>query len=1089
MTLAPPHGLTDSPADGSPSTATCVTAVLVLRGPVSALPRTLDALAAQTRSPERLIVVDPGLDPGAAEAVREHRPLLTTIASTQFVSVPSTASLPYAVRAALSAEPAPEATSSSSAPDCRPVEHVWVLTADCAPAPTALARLLDAVRRSKSVAAAGPKLLEWDRPGALRSVGLQLTRSGRLLPSPAVGEPDQGQYDRRSDVLAVPLVGMVAERSLCDELGWQDETLGEFGSEVDFGWRAQQGGRRVVVVPRATVCTGAPPEAETDPSDSTHSDGLSTSRVRRQARRAALARCSWWAVPALAAWIALSSLLAGLALLLAKRPTAAWAELGDLGAVLTPARVARARWRTRRPRPVHRVRRRDLSGLFVRSTTVLRHTGDLIHDEVAFEPALHGPAGAGLIAVESGPVADDAEDLNVLGATWASRAARNPGLLAVLVATVLTLVASRQLGGSILDRFRTGLVGGELFGVQGDPSGAWHAWLDGWHGAGLGQAGEQSPSLVVLAGLAWVVSHLPLVGTTVSPLGAAVAVLVGLAVPGATWSAYLAARVVTHSTWPRGLAALAWGTTSVVTTAVAGGRLGGAVAAVLLPLVAAGCALAARRTGSTTATAATVLAAAILASFVPALGVLVAVAGLGILLFGRGMSRLRGMALAVGPVLLLGPWVVTLVRQPVLVLTGPGLSVWGGAQAVPWQLALLHPGGVGGYPALLGAPLVLAGVLGLARAGKRAAGASVLGLLMVAGLAFALAAPRLHLGVVPADQPHAGQPVTAWAGTGLLVVSLALISAALLGSRDLPIGRTHGGWAHGGWLVLVRWPVAAAVVVGVLGGIGWTGWYSLGRTIQAASDPRPAVAIDQADGPLGNRMVVLAPDRAGVSYQLLGSEPGQVARILPPSPASQTGNAPADTGQLDAAVGALFQQGAAPGEVGPARLLADAGVGFVGLRTDASDARLRQLDATAGLTRLGDHDGVIFWRVSSGGGQALDDAVAPSRARLVTATSEQPVPVAGPHSRIDTDLTVPRGATLVLAEPAGWVHHAQVAVNGRVLAPVGGRAAYALPAGRAHLTVDVLPTDVLWRSAQGMLAVIVLFLALPFGNRASRRRR
>jgi hypothetical protein len=635
----------------------------------------------------------------------------------------------------------------------------------------------------------------------------------------------------------------------------------------------------------------------------------------------------------------------------------------------------------------------------------------------------------------------------------------------------------------MLDRFRAGLAGGELLGVQGDPSAAWHAWLDGWHGAGLGQAGEQSPDVVVLAALAWLVSHLPLVGAPVSPLGAAVAVLVGLAVPASTWTAYLAGRVVTHSRWPRGLAALAWGTSSVVTTAVAGGRLGAAVAAVLLPLVAAGGSLAARRSGSTTATAATVLAAAILGSFVPALGVLVAVAGLGILCLGHGMARVRGLALAVGPVMLLGPWVATLVHQPVLLLTGPGLSVWGAGQALPWQLALLHPGGVGGYPAILGAPLVLAGVLGLARAGKRAAGASALGLLALAGLAAALVAPRLHLGVVPGDLPHAGQPVTAWAGTGLLVMTLALLAAALLGSRDLPVRRAHGGW----WAV-VRWPVAAALVVGVLGGVAWTGWHSLGRSLQAFADPRPAVAIDQADGQLGNRMVVLAPDRAGVSYQLLGSEPGTVARMLPSSAASPTGTE-ADTSRLDTAVAALFQQGAAPGDVGPARLLADAGIGFVGLRTDASDARLRQLDATAGLTRLGDHDGVIFWRVSSGGGPALDNAVAPSRARLVTATSQQPVPVAGAHSRIDTDLVVPRGATLVLAEPTGWVRHAQVAVDGRVVAPVGGRAAYALPAGRGHLTVDVLPTDLPWRTAQGALAVLVLFLALPFGNRASRRRR
>jgi len=93
--------------------------------------------------------------------------------------------------------------------------------------------------------------------------------------------------------------------------------------------------------------------------------------------------CAWWTLPFLAAWIVLSSTTAAVALLLAKRPRAAWAELSDIGAVLTPGRVLGARWRSRGTR---QVRRRDLQGLFVPSRTVLRHTTDLIRDEVALEP-------------------------------------------------------------------------------------------------------------------------------------------------------------------------------------------------------------------------------------------------------------------------------------------------------------------------------------------------------------------------------------------------------------------------------------------------------------------------------------------------------------------------------------------------------------------------------------------------------------------------------------------------------------------------------------------------------------------------------
>ncbi|HEV7194673.1 MAG TPA: glycosyltransferase family A protein, partial [Pedococcus sp.] len=144
MTLAPNHGLTGAPANGSSSTAVSVTAILFLRGPAAALPETLDALAAQTRRPERLIVVDPGLDGNAVETVRAHEALSAAIDSIRFVTVPATATLGYAVRAGL-ADASSIAAQDGSSPV---VEYLWVLATDCVAAPTALGRLVDAVRRS-----------------------------------------------------------------------------------------------------------------------------------------------------------------------------------------------------------------------------------------------------------------------------------------------------------------------------------------------------------------------------------------------------------------------------------------------------------------------------------------------------------------------------------------------------------------------------------------------------------------------------------------------------------------------------------------------------------------------------------------------------------------------------------------------------------------------------------------------------------------------------------------------------------------------------------------------------------------------------
>jgi len=1079
MTLAPPQQHLTDPAEGSAADAV-VTAVLVLHGPTSALEPTLDALARQTRLPDRLVVVDPGLDGNAVETVRAHGSVAEVIPDLTYVTAPHLSSVAAAVRTALSPPshepPTPlEDRSHQSAPARRPdggqPSHVWVLTADSAAAPMTLARLLDAVRRSPSVGAAGPKLLEWDRPGTLRSVGLQLTRTGRVVPTPAPGEPDQGQYDRRTDVLAIPATGMLVERTLFEELRGPDRALGDFGGDLDFSWRAQQAGRRVVVVPRATVRTAATPgphDAQPPPEPPT--------RLRRQARRVALARCAWWALPLLSAWIVLSSLVAGLGLLLAKRPRAAWAELSDAGAVLRPGRVLGARWRSRGTRTV---RRRDLQGLFVPSRTVLRHTADLIHDQVTLDDdpdAAAAPRRAAL-AVESGPVADEAQDLHVLGATWVSRALRNPGLLSVVAMAVVAALATRQMGGSVLDRLDHGVMGGELLGGRGTSASLFHTWLDGWHGPGLGQVGEVGPHLVVLAGLAWLVEHLPFVGTPSSAAGTAVTLLVGGALPLATLTAYLAGRVVTHSRWPRALAALAWSTTAVLATAVASGRLGAVVAAVLLPLVAAGVTLAARRTGTATGTAATVLATAVLAAFAPALFVPVAVAAAGIVVAGHGAARLRGLALLAGPLLLLGPWVGELVERPALLFTGPGLSVWGEGQADPWQLALLHPGGPGSFPVLLSAPVVLAGVLGQLRAGGRGRTAVVLAVFGLAGLAYAVAASRIELGAVPAGLAGAGSPVTAWAGTGLLLWALALVATALLGAEGLAVSRSRGGWP-----ALSRWPVGAALVAAVLLSAGWTTWRTLGDTVGAWSDPRPAVAVDQAESGISNRMVLLEPEGDDLTYRLLGREIGDVARSLPAvAPAGEGG-------EVGDAVTALFRQGDAPGARTPAATLSDLAVGFVGLRTDDADPRIRALDATTGLSRLGEHDGILFWRVLSGGGRTDDQVIAPARARLVAKSSEQLVPVDGDHGRLEEKVVVPPGASLVLAEPDGWVRHARVTSDGDVLAPRGEGTAYAVPAGTHTLTVQVLPHEAGWRWLQAGALLLAVFVAVPFGNRRSRRR-
>ncbi len=1100
MTLTPVRAH-DSARPHSPSPTVTVTAVLLLGAEpprpapdrdgsdplagsvvplLDVLATTLDALADQTHLPERLVAVVPGGDAQVLALLSSHR--IRRAVATVVTQVPHGHRLGDQVQAAMDATPdaqsavahaerggggAGAGNGTHRTEALAPVEHLWFLTADSRPDHDALALLLQAVRSSESAAIAGPKLVQWDRPDRLSAVGVQITRTGRLIPAPPVGQPDQGQYDRRADVLAVPLPGLLVERQLYAALGGFDPTLGSTAGAVDLAWRAYLTGRRVVVVPRARVEYGA--SDLSTPASRRRQRG----RDRRQTRRVALTRCSLLVAPLLAAWVVASSLVAAVALLLAKRPGPAWTELADAGSIVNPWRTVAARLRFR-SRAGNRIRRRHLHGLFVTSRVSVRTTLDLLQDVVLPETTsaevLTAPDTA-----EPGPVDEQSQDLNVMTTSVVARGLRNPGFLAALVAFVAAAAATRTWRGSPVGALRTGLAGGELTPGRSDAGGLWHAWLDGWHGAGLGAAALPAPHLPVVAGVAWALEHLPLVDTDGSSVPMAVSLLLVLALPLAAVSAYLAARVVTRSRTLRAVAALAWAFSAVATTAVGGGRLGPALAAVLLPAAAAGIARAASRRGAATAAFAGALAATLVVALVPLLLPVLALAAVVLLLFGRGAARWRALPFLVVPAVLLGPWLLAALRDPVLLLGGPGATQWGSPGARPWELALLHPGGPGGYPVLLSVPLVAAAALGLLRAGRGAAQWSLAGLAVV-GLAGAVAAPQVLIGRVPEGQAAAGAPITVWSGAPLLVYALAVVVLALMAAAGLARTRTAGGWA-----AVARIPVVAAVTAAVLAGAGSVAWLGLGTQLRTWTDPRPAVAIDQAEGPLANRMVVVTPGTDRYTYSIAGREVTDVARGVPAAPLLVEPLLARSISHALSPSGASSER--------PAEGLAALGVGFVGLHTATNSPEVATLDATAGLSRLGSREGVILWRVLP----ESEGVSGPPRVRVVSAAatangSGVPVPVFGEHATTGVALTPGPDRTVVVAEPAGWADHAVVRANGVPISATSGtgRPTYAIPDDATRLSISVPPTNPRWSIIQGILAVTAVFLALPLGRRRRR---
>lgn len=1042
-----------------------VSAVLVVHNGTAWLRDNLDALCRQTLLPDRLVVVDLASQDGSVDVVREHAGLARAIDDVRILTLD--AAVPYgsAIERALTA--LPDTT--------RPVasEWLWLLHDDTAADPTALERLVGAVRRSPSVGVAGPKVVQWDNPRLLVEAGHQVTRAGRRLSAPAVGEPDQGQYDTRTDVLAVGTAGMLVRREVFQTIGGFDPDFDQFGSDIDLGWRAQLAGHRVVVVPSARIREASAMYAGDRAGGP---DAAAARRAQRQAaRRVALTRCSPWVLPFLSAWLVVSALASAILLLLLKRPRHAWAEVADLSALAHPVANVKARWRFRGKA---RLRRRHLQTLFVTTGEATRHTLDRVHEALTpewarrVEPTPIGP-------VETGPVAEEAEELTALPASLPERIATNPGVLAVLAALAVSLVGWRDaLRDGVLDARGVGLSGGELHAVATDSAGLWHAFRDSWHGAGLGTGTESGPYLAVLSLLTWVSERLPYVADGRSPAAVTMSLVLLAGMPLATAAAYLAGRAVTLARWPRAVLALAWGCSGVAVAAIAQGRITVVLAHCLLPLVAAGVARVSSPEGTFTAAFATALGMAVLTALVPAYGALGAVVAAVLVVLGPGVAaRLRALVLALVPAGLLGPWLLTL-TDPRTLLSGPGLLDDGSSPATPlWQLALGQLDGPSVVLAVSGGALTLAGLLGLARrAATRRGAVAVAGIAALAllGLTVAYAAPRLVLGSVE------GADATLWAGLGVQVVHLALGAAALVGSVGLgPLLRGPGwGWTRTGALVGL-----VALTVAVTAGAGLRAARGLSDRLAVGSDALPAVAVDQARGGLGNRLLLVRPTEARVDYELIGSEPGAVLRDLDRvDPVGDPGVAAA----VSTLAGGVRDDGPTPGE-----RLADLGVGFVAVRSDADHPLIRTLDATAGLTRLGSTQGQTLWRVLSRGGSATE-AVPPSRVRVVDATGRpvETVPVVGAHAAVDATLPAgPQGRTLVVAESPDWAQRAQVRYAGDLLTaqPGEGTPAYRLPTGAGTLQVDLPPVHPRWFLAQLLLVAFVVFMAIPFGNRRSRR--
>jgi len=680
------------------------------------LTRTLAAVAAQTRPVDALTIVLCGADPE-----------LTRLAASSGAEgvITAAAGTPFAVATALAT---PRLTGDA----------VWLLAQDTAPEPDALVLLAGALELSPSLAVAAPKLVRWDEPEEIVSLGVSLTRYGRTVEL-AAGEFDQGQHDGDADVLGADVRGLLVRRESWTALGGLDPALGGADEGVDVGVRARLAGDRVSLVPSARVAVAG--------------DGVAAmARGRRRARRRAFAERTaqlhrrlvyapaaavplhWLSFLPLALWRTILHLVA-------KAPYRVLPEWGATLLVMARmAAVARAR---RRIRAVRAVGWSRIAPLRVsRAEMRLRWEADG--------------------SVADAPVRSELRFF-VGGGAWAVL-----GALAVSAALFAPLLAWPVLGGGALAPLRATV-------AQLWQDAAWGSRALGWDAVG-----PADPFSAVIA----------LIGT-LSPgePSRALVVLWVLALPLAVLGGWFAATRITESSLLRITAGVAWALAPTFLAAIVEGRPAALLAHLLLPWLFFAASVAHRAWAP--AGAASILLVLVLAcapSLAPAVVVLWSAALVVVALVApRGVARV--VWLVIPSIVVFAPVVWTQVRtgNPWGLLADPGVPFAGAeVTADPLGRALLaagfptsDPGGWGSvfdgpvwWVGLLIAPLAVLALLAVLT--PRWVTASALLVIAAMGLATAFAAVG-----VAVSFDH-GTPVPLWPGAGLSLAWLGVVGSAMV---------------------------------------------------------------------------------------------------------------------------------------------------------------------------------------------------------------------------------------------------------------------------------------------------------------------
>ena len=315
-----------------------------------------------------------------------------------------------------------------------------------------------------NAAVVGPKLMQWDKPTLLQSVGFGIDRCGEIDPFIEQNERDQEQHDAVRDVFFVSSACMLVRSDLFRELNGFSQDISFFGEDLDFCWRAHLSGARVLVSPTAVA-------RHIDSFETRSPNLISRSSAARNRARTVATLTSRWRLP----FVWLQMLLTSAIETVLGVFTGTFREsLASFRATVALVFDAPYIWQRRRQvRPLRRVAASEIAKLQVkgsaRLTRFIRHRRALASREIA-----------SLVQSKK---------------RWRQSSTRTAGTV-LLAVTILILVGSREI---ITDSSR---VIGEMLPFENgsvSTSSVFTNFLSGWWSSGFGEASANPTGLGLIA--------------------------------------------------------------------------------------------------------------------------------------------------------------------------------------------------------------------------------------------------------------------------------------------------------------------------------------------------------------------------------------------------------------------------------------------------------------------------------------------------------------------------------------------------------------------------------------------------------------